>query len=286
MGKGRYGFRTFRIAAIVAAIGTIVGCAFQTRMIFPAEKLPAGENFVRIRGGEEIIIKADDGVALSAVRTSNFKNGKVILYFHGNAGSLASWQYVYNDLEYLGMDMLILDYRGYGKSGGVITEKGLLLDAKAAYDHARSLGYADTGIYIYGRSVGTGIAAHLAQGKPVAGLILESPYTSLRGMINREFWFMLPFLYLSYTLDIAGKLGNITTPILILHGTQDDVIAFKYGKSLAESPAGRKTFVPIEGGGHNDLDRFPAKRKALTAFLNPGTGTGRDPMPMRAGTDP
>jgi fermentation-respiration switch protein FrsA (DUF1100 family) len=80
---------------------------------------------------------------------------------------------------------------------------------------------------------------------------------------------MLPFLYLSYTLDNIGKLGNVTAPILILHGTRDEVIAFKYGKRLAESPGGRKTFVPIEGGGHNDLDRFPAKREALTAFLNP-----------------
>lgn len=269
MGRGNLVFKVLRIPAIAAVIGTIVGCAFQTRMIFPAEKIPAGEKFVRIRGGEEITLNAEDGTALCAVRTSNFSNGKIILYFHGNAGSLASWQYVYNDLEYLKTDMIILDYRGYGKSGGKISEKGLFLDAKAAYDYARSLGYADSGIYIYGRSVGTGIAAHLAQGKPVAGLILESPYTSLRGMIYREFWFMLPFLYLSYTLDIAGKLGNVTAPILIMHGTRDDVIAFKYGKSLAESPHGRKTFVPIEGGGHNDLDRFPAKREALAAFLKP-----------------
>jgi uncharacterized protein len=267
MNRAVQAFKAIRIFAIIAAIEAVLGCAFQNKLIFPAEKIPAGEPIARIRGGEEVTLKADDGVALSAIRTANFGNGKVILYFHGNAGSLATWQYVYNDLEYLGMDMIILDYRGYGKSGGDISEKGLFLDAKAAYDYARSLGYADSGIYIYGRSVGTGIATHLAQGKSLAGLILESPYASLRGMIYREYWFMLPFFYLSYTLDNAGKLENVTAPVLILHGTTDEVIAFKYGKSLAESPGGRKTFVPIEGGGHNDLDRFPAKREALTAFV-------------------
>ncbi len=263
------GFQAVRILLIVLAIVFAAGCAFQTKMIFPAEKIPAGEMFSANKGGEEISIKTEDGVTLSAIRYANFKSPRIILYFHGNAGSLASWRYAYNDLEYLGTDMIILDYRGYGKSGGTISEKGLYLDAKALYGYARGLGYADSNIIVYGRSVGTGIAVQVAQGKPLAGLILESPYASLRGMIYREYWFLLPFLYLSYSLNSCDKMTNVTAPVLIMHGTHDGVIPFKYGKTLSQCRGGNLTFIPIDGGGHNDLDRFPEKRAALEAFLGP-----------------
>jgi uncharacterized protein len=262
-----FGFRAFRILLIIAAIEFALGCAFQTKLIFPAEKIPAGETFSANKGGEEVSIKTEDGVILSAIRYANFKSPRIILYFHGNAGSLASWRFVYNDLEYLRTDMIILDYRGYGKSGGKITEKGLYLDAKALYDYARGLGYADSNIIVYGRSVGTGVAVDLAQGKSLAGVILESPYASLRGMIYREFWFMMPWFYLCYSLDSYAKLPKVAAPVLILHGTKDDVIPFKYGKRLSEAKASGVAFVPVAGGGHNDLDGFPAKRRALEAFL-------------------
>jgi uncharacterized protein len=260
-------FKAFRILCIISAIEFAVGCSFQTRMIFPAEKIPPGEKFSANKGGEEVTLRTEDGISLSAIRYLNFNSPRIILYFHGNAGSLASWRFVYNDLEYLRTDMVIVDYRGYGKSGGKITEKGLYLDAKAVYDYARGLGYADGNIIVYGRSLGTGIAVDVARGKPLAGLILESPYASLRGMIYREFWYMLPFLYLSYTMDSRAKMAEIGAPLLILHGTRDNVVPFKYGKALFESHGGAKTFVPIEGGGHNDLDRFPQKKAALKAFF-------------------
>ena len=142
------GFKAFRILFIVAAVEFAVGCAFQTRLIFPAEKIPAGQAFSANRGGEEVSLKTEDGVLLSAIRYANFKSPRIILYFHGNAGSLASWRFAYNDLEYLRTDMIILDYRGYWKSGGKISEKGLYLDAKALYDYARGLGYADSNIIV------------------------------------------------------------------------------------------------------------------------------------------
>ncbi|MDB5106432.1 MAG: alpha/beta hydrolase [Fibrobacteres bacterium] len=263
-------FKAVRILFIVCIIVFAVGCAFQTRMIFPAEKLPPGATFALGEGGEEVNLRTGDGVTLSAIRYRKFNSPRVILYFHGNAGSLASWRFVMDDLEYLRTDMILVDYRGYGKSGGKISEKGLYLDAEAVYAYARSLGYADGDIIVYGRSIGTGIAVDVARGKPLAGLILESPYASLCGMIYREYWFMLPFLYLDYSLNSCAKMPEIKAPVLILHGTQDGTIPFKYGKALYECHDGPKTLVAIEGGGHNDLDRFPEKRRALEAFLGAG----------------
>jgi uncharacterized protein len=247
-----------------------MGFSFQNGLIFPAEKLPPDHVFSPNKGGREIRILTEDGVSLSAIRYANFKSDRIILFFHGNAGSLDSWRFVYNDLEYLKTDMIILDYRGYGKSGGTISEKGLYLDAKALYAHARGLGYGDSDIVIYGRSIGTGIAVDVAQGKDLAGLILESPYSSLRKMIYREFWFMLPYFYLAYTFDNCRKMASVTARLLVIHGTRDESIPFEYGKELFECYPGPKRFVPIEGGGHNDLDSFPEKREALEAFMRGG----------------
>ena len=260
-------FRFFRIPIAVVAILSVMGFSFQTGLIFPAEKLSPDHKFSPNKSGEEIRIITEDGVSLSAIRYSNFKSDKVILFFHGNAGSLESWRFVYNDLEYLKTDMIILDYRGYGKSGGKISEKGLYLDAKALYAHARGLGYGDSDIVIYGRSLGTGIAVDLAQGRKIAGLVLESPYSSLRTMIYRQFWYMLPYFYLAYTFDNCRKAASIASRLLVIHGTRDEVIPIGYGKKFFDCYEGPKRFVPINGGGHNDLDRFPEKRGALEAFM-------------------
>ena len=261
---------------IVIVIICGFGCVMQRDLIFPAEKLPADHRFGFIRAGEEVRLRASDGVEIDAIHYKRFGSRRVILYCHGNAGSLDSWGTIFEDLKYLETDLIVFDYRGYGKSGGKVTEKGLYRDAQAVYDYLRQAGYGDSDIIVYGRSIGTGVAVDVAQGKHLAGLILESPYHSLRGMLYREYWYMLPWFYLTFTLDNRAKLPKVPARVLILHGTKDDVIAFKYGRMLTESRSDSLAFVPITGGGHNDLDAFPAKRKALEAFL------GKDPGPSQA----
>ncbi|HKP94859.1 MAG TPA: alpha/beta hydrolase [Fibrobacteria bacterium] len=256
-----------RILFGIAALPALIGFFFQTKLLFPGGKLPAGYAFRMEPGAEEIRIRTEDGVSLSAMKYGGFGSKKIILYFHGNGGSLESWQYVHYDLAYLKTDMIILDYRGYGKSGGKIGERGLYLDAKALYAYARAAGYADSDIVLYGRSIGSGIAVDLAQGKPIDALILESPYSSLRKMVYREFWFMLPYLYLAYSLNSCEKMAAVTARLLVIHGTRDEVVPFRYGEELFACYAGPKSFLPIEGGGHNDLDRFAEKKAALKAWL-------------------
>jgi pimeloyl-ACP methyl ester carboxylesterase len=176
-------FQILRILLIIAVIICVAGCAFQRALIFPAERLAADHVFPFAMPGEETRIRTDDGVELNALVYRRFASKRIILFFHGNAGSLDSWGTIFRDYQYLKTDMIVFDYRGYGKSGGTISEKGLYLDGQAVYEYARGLGYAETDIIIYGRSVGTGIATDAAQGKRVAGLILESPFHSLRGLI-------------------------------------------------------------------------------------------------------
>lgn len=256
-----------RIVLIVAAILILAGWAFQRRLVFPAEKLPQGHVFPFALPGEEIRIRASDGVELNALAFRRFGSRKLILFFHGNAGSLDSWGAIHQDYAYLKTDMIVFDYRGYGKSGGEVTEAGLYLDGKAVLEYALGLGYAESNIFIYGRSVGGGVAIDAAQGRRIGGLILESPFHSLRGLIYRRYGFMLPWFYLRYTMDNRAKLPKVPAKVLIVHGTRDEVIPIAYGKMLADSRPDSLEFVAIEGGRHNDLDGFKAKRDAVAAFL-------------------
>jgi uncharacterized protein len=259
--------RVIRITLIIVTIQIAIGCALQRKVIFPGQKLEPSYVFSPYKNGKEIKIKTEDGVILSAIKYNNFKSEKIILYFHGNAESLESWRYEFGDLEYLNKDMIIFDYRGYGKSEGNVSEKGLYLDAKGVYEYALSMGYKDSNIIIYGRSIGTGIAVDVAQNKNIDALVLESPYSSLRKMIYNEYWYMLPFFYLSYSFNSCEKMKNIRTKVLFLHGDKDEVIPAKYSKDLEKCFEGSKRYIQIKNGMHNNLGQFPQKRNAVEEFL-------------------
>lgn len=246
---------------------SIAGCGLQTRLIFPARKIDPGHALTLPAGASEIVITTEDGVRLSAIHFARFRSEKIILYFHGNAENLKSWQYGHKYFEAMQFDYLVFDYRGYGKSGGVISEVGLYRDGEAVYAFARNLGYADSNIILHGRSIGTGIAVETARGKKMHALILESPYANLRDMIYREYWFMLPRLYLAYSLNSCEKMGEIHAPVFILHGTEDGVIPHRYGEALYRCAQEPKTLISIPGGGHNDLARFAEYARGLKAAL-------------------
>jgi uncharacterized protein len=248
-------------------LASIAGCGLQTRLIFPAKKIDPGHALTLPAGASEVAITTADSVRLSAIHFARYGSEKIVLYFHGNAENLKSWQYghpIYNAMK---TDALVFDYRGYGKSGGAITEAGLYRDGEAVYAFARNLGYADTNIILHGRSIGTGIAVETARGKKMHALILESPYANLRDMIYREYWFMFPRLYLAYSLNSCEKMGEIHAPVFILHGTEDGVIPHRYGQELFNCAQEPKTLISIPGGGHNDLARFAEYAQGLKAAL-------------------
>jgi fermentation-respiration switch protein FrsA (DUF1100 family) len=261
----RPGSRLLLLVPIVAIL--LAGCGLSTRALFPARKLDANVRLNADPASRELAIRTADGVDLSGLYFDN--GGKsLILYFHGNAGALDSWQGINRQLKRFGANLLMIDYRGYGKSGGKITEEGLFLDAQATHRMAGELGFADTSIVVYGRSIGTGIAVDLAKTKRFRGLILESPYSSIRKMVYREYWFLLPYFYFPYSLNSCSAAESILTPTLILHGTADQVIPYKYGRELSrcfDSTVVR--FVSLEGGTHNDLAYYPRYWSAVDSFL-------------------
>ncbi len=207
------------------------------------------------------------GIRIHSVLFQPPESKGVILFFHGNAGSLQEWGRVGTDLaEATGWTVWIVDYPGFGKSEGKIkSEKQLHELAQVLYGEARKT-FPQAKILIYGRSVGSGLAVPLAAEQDVQGLILESPFWSLEAMAQLVYpW--APTFFLKYKFHSHEHIARIKAPILVLHGDRDEVIPQSQGEELAKlNPAAR--FVNITGGHHNDLDSFDLYWSTLKEFTN------------------
>lgn len=206
---------------------------------------------------EEVSLPTSDGVRLygwfiPAARA----RAMTLLHFHGNAENIADNLPLGRLARASGYNLLLVDYRGYGRSGGRPTERGVYLDGEAAILHLRGRADVDPErIVPWGRSIGAAVAVHLAASGPVRGIVLESPFTSARDLLREGgHWIFYGLSLLgSYRFDSAEKMGRVTAPVLVVHGTDDEVAPFALGRRLHGLAAGRKTFLAIEGGGHNDL---------------------------------
>jgi len=174
----------------------------------------------------------------------------LILYFHGNGGSLWSGRLRAQALTASERGLLMISYRGYSGSTGSPTEAGLHTDARTAYDWVRQ-SYEASRLVAYGESLGTGVAVRLAGEQPLAGLILDAPYTSTADVASLIYWYVpVSWLMLDQfrSLDIIQQ---VRAPILILHGSDDRTIPFAFGERLYAAASEPKRFIRIEGGSHS-----------------------------------
>lgn len=249
---------------LLIAIALCLVFYFQERLIFFPEPLPLDFQF-RFAGSfeEKWIEMPGSRVHSLYFRQTNPK--RLILYFHGNAGSLAGWGEVAAELaNRTQSDVWIIDYPGYGKSsGGIRSEAQLQQLAQILWKHAQPLGLP---IVIFGRSIGTGPAVALASTTEAKAVILETPFLSLVSMAQLHYRFVPTFL-LRYQFRSDLAFENIRSPILILHGTEDEIIPLSQGEELAKLNV-RARVVRIQGGHHNDLDQSPDYWRGLQEFLN------------------
>ncbi|HEV2150527.1 MAG TPA: alpha/beta hydrolase [Longimicrobiaceae bacterium] len=195
------------------------------------------------------LVPADGGVRIAVLHLPNPASAFTILYSHGNAEDLGHLAPVLQELHEAGFSVLGYDYRGYGASTGAPpSTEGAYRDLAAVYRYAtEDLGIPPSRIVLYGRSVGSGPATDLAAREPVAGLVIESGFTSIFRVVTRVP--LLPF-------DRFPNLKNVRrvrSPVLVIHGTDDEVIPFSHGKQLYEAAAEPKRFLWVGGAGHNDL---------------------------------
>lgn len=258
------------LVALVCYLGlvAIMYLAQRTLMYFPytVRMPPEDAGFPQ---ASEVELKAADGVRTLAWTVSPKPGKPVILYFHGNGGSLAHRVARFRKLIDDGTGLVALSYRGYGGSAGSPTEDGLIADGRAAYDVARSK-YPDAKIVLWGESLGTGVAVAIAGEHDVAAVVLEAPFTSAADVAFSAYPFLPVSLLMKDQFRSDGRIGKVTAPVLIMHGARDRVVPFRLGERLYAMTNEPKAFVRFPDGGHEDLDRFDhlqAAREFLAQHL-------------------
>ncbi|MCD9015803.1 alpha/beta hydrolase [Parachryseolinea silvisoli] len=240
---------------------------FQQKLIFYPGKMAKNTNLNLASYQHEVFLETRDNETIHALYCEGTRP-EVILYFHGNAGDLSGWKFATEDFTTLGYAVLIIDYRSYGKSTGQLSEQGMYTDGEAAYEYlTKELHVAPKNILVYGRSIGTGVAVEIATRYPVRGLVLESAYTSLGTLANEKVPFFFPSLYLRFRFNNLKKIAALTCPVILLHGTQDELIPAEHSQRLVEAIKNKKKLILVKGGGHNDLSGFPEYARFLQEDL-------------------
>jgi uncharacterized protein len=237
----------------LAVVAVLFGV--QRRLLYPASDRRTTALEAGLSGFEDLVLTTPDGERIVAWWKPPQPGKAVILYFHGNGGSLWNRRFRAATLSESGRGLLLISYRGYSGSTGTPTETGLRMDARTAYDWV-SKSYEPSRIVLFGESLGTGVAVRLATERPVAGLILDAPYTSTADVASLTYWFVpVGWLMMDqfHSLDIIGQ---VSAPILILHGELDGIIPFALGERLYEAAPAPKRFVRLKGVGHTtNLER-------------------------------
>ncbi|MEO1054939.1 MAG: alpha/beta fold hydrolase, partial [Bacteroidota bacterium] len=207
---------------------------FQEKLLFFPERLPEDFKFSFPMSFEEINYQVADGVKINTVLFHAAKGEKVVMYLHGNGGSIYGWGTGAETYLRNGYDVLYIDYRGYGKSGGKIeSEKQLIADAQLIYDDLKAK-YSESNITLIGTSIGSGIAVQIAASNNPERLILNAPYASLKQLI-REKVPIVPGVILKYRLESKKYIKEVECPIYIFHGKNDEVIPYRHAVSLKET---------------------------------------------------
>jgi len=247
------------IALIALPVGFFMLRRFETSVTFHPERAPWGGSWSAPRGGEDVWFRAADGSRLHGwfIASETRPAAATVVYLHGNGGNVSYVGWVGEQLAARGFDVLLFDYRGYGRSEGAVSdERGIYEDADAAYDFVvRERGARPESVVLYGQSLGTTAAADVAARRPCGALVLESGLSSAAEMART----ILPWLprfaarATRNKFDTLGKLPRVGCPVLVAHGDRDAVIPVEQGRALHAAAPEPKRLLVVPGAGHNDL---------------------------------
>ncbi len=194
---------------------------------------------------------------------------KTVLYFQANGANVSYRQSRLKTFRDMGLNALMIDYRGYGQSTGRIKKEAhIYTDGLTAWHFLTTdMGIAPRNIIIWGRSLGGGVAAEIAQSRNIAALVLESTFFSLDEVAGRQFWFLPTSRLLNFHFANGRKLKNVTAPVIVIHSTQDDYIPFRQAVRLFGAAANPKYLLPTTGSHLSPFDRREKWVSALIALL-------------------
>lgn len=220
--------------------------------IYYPMRYPLGEwQRQAMAGAKERWVMSADGTRLNCAWYPDEQAKFATLFLHGNAGNVTHRVDHAYALRSAGSAVLVVDYRGYGKSEGRPSEAGLYADAEAGYRELIRLGYTPERIVVHGESLGTAVATDLAARAPCAALVLESPLMSVHKMAGRVLPLLGPLLARGF--DTYSKISRVHVPVLILQGDADEIVPFSHGQAIFERANGPKRFWRIPEGRHNEL---------------------------------
>jgi len=218
---------------------------------------------------DEIFIRGVEGGELHGVHIRIDRPRGCILYFHGNTGDLSRWAPIAEEFTSFGFDVIVPDYRGFGKSKGKRSEEILYSDALMWYKETAER-FAEERICIYGRSLGSGVSVWLAARVRARALILETPYDNLINVAHRHAPFIPAARFMRYTFRNDMEIRNVKCPVLIAHGTKDKIVSYRLAFRLYRiaKEHTETVMVSVPGGRHSNLNGFPVFRLGLTDFFD------------------
>lgn len=230
--------------------------AFQERVAFPAPRAALPDPRQVLGTGDRIELVMHNGTRLAGWYLPPKEAGRGpaagLLWFYGNGETIGAIWPVIRDFRPPGAALLVVDYPGYGASGGRASEAGIYEAGDLAYQALASrTGVDRERIYVYGRSLGSAVATRVAADHPVAGLILESPFTSARDMAARTYR-IFPLSLVRLRLNNLEMIQRVRCRVLVFHGTADMLVPMEMGRRVAAAAPGPAEFVMIEGAGHNE----------------------------------
>ncbi len=240
----------------------------QERFLFKPEKLPEDFEFKYPNlNFQEYNLEKEPGVNINGIHFKIDQPKGVVFYLKGNSKSLKGWGKFAIDFTRQGYDVLMVDYRGFGKSTGKRTEDSIKEDLQYVYDKVIEQ-VPEKYVVVYGRSLGSGFAAKLASTNQPRMLVLESPYYSLAKVTKRYIPFMPVSLLLRFPIRTYQWLKYVSCPIKIIHGTNDKLIPFGTAVSLSKVNPSQTRLYSVIGGGHNNLHTFEEYHRMLEEVLN------------------
>jgi fermentation-respiration switch protein FrsA (DUF1100 family) len=220
----------------------------QAALLYPAGRERIGARAAGLPDFEDVTLATEDGERIVGWYKPAAPGRATLLYFHGNGGSLLNRRDRARLLTEGGRGLLLASYRGYSGSTGSPSESGLRIDARTAYDWLAKQVPTDR-IVLYGESLGSGVAVRLATERPIAGLILDAPFTSTADVAGHHYWY-LPIWLLRDQYRSIDRIHEVKTPLLVMHGDRDGVIPIALGERLFEAAPQPKRFVKLPGVDH------------------------------------
>jgi len=239
----------------------------QDKLIFHNEKIAQNFIFSFEQPFEEVSLKTKGGNHINGLLFEVEKPKGVILYFHGNAGSLTRWGPIASKLSVYGYDVFVIDYRSYGKSTGQFMEKAMYDDAELVYQFVKEK-YVENKIHLYGRSLGCTFATYIASIHQPKQLILEAPFNDLMDPARYHYPF-LPYKWLlKYKFESGQFIPSVSCKTTIFHGLEDAVIPISSSRKLYKSANSSLTdMVELKGGTHHNCSEFEIYKERMSQLL-------------------